>query len=100
MMGYDDSSKAYEPQKKKILISRDVVFDETKLSMTHLSSTEISDDLIFPNILDGSSNPKSLDQNPNTSDTINTDLARFLQRNMSFLLFSIHDSIDENDSVK
>jgi hypothetical protein len=58
MMGYDDNSKAYEPQKKKILISRDVVFDETKLGMT---STEISNDLIFPNILDGSSNPESLD---------------------------------------
>jgi hypothetical protein len=104
MMQYNDSSEAYriyEPQKKKILISRDVVFDKTKLGMTHLSSTKIPNDLIFPNILDGSSNSKPSNLVPSTSSTTSINPAQILQQDMFFPLISSHDgSSDEPDSVK
>jgi hypothetical protein len=51
MMGYDYTNKAYrvyKPLKRKIFISRDIVFDETKLGTYYLPIPDPSD-LYFPN---------------------------------------------------
>ena len=51
-LGYDDETKAYrlyDHIKKRVIISRDVIFDESKIGYQHLEITEFEDDsLDFP----------------------------------------------------
>ena len=46
LVGYDDESKAYrcyEPQQKRILITKDMVFNETVLGLPSVASTDLLD---------------------------------------------------------
>lgn len=40
--------RVYNREHHKILISCDIVYDENKLGMSHLSSTKIHDNISFP----------------------------------------------------
>lgn len=65
LMGYDSHSKAYrvfEPHSCKIYITRDIIFDETKIGMDHMDTPRLSGSspLPFPN----SFVHKSLDELP------------------------------------
>jgi hypothetical protein len=50
-LGYDRESKMYrlyDPEKKKILLNRDVIFDETKVGYQYLVQGLIEQEYIFP----------------------------------------------------
>lgn len=53
MMEYDSYSEAYhifDLVKRKIVMMRDVVFNEQKLELDHIDTTSILNKLVFPNI--------------------------------------------------
>jgi hypothetical protein len=58
LVGYDEQTKAYRTldyDRRKIIISRDVVFDETKLGLPNSQYTPSSDDDIFRTFVDQNS---------------------------------------------
>jgi len=81
-LGYDANTKAYrayDPQKRKIIISRDLIFDETKVGLSHLTNQEPSLPDTFPlglpSIANDSTDPESTPPNPESSPPQSPQLA-------------------------